>query len=70
MSAPENTDPESWITYRRLVVGTLEDLEIRTRKVERELLEIKIKAGLLGAAAGLIPSLIALAISLWEVFHK
>lgn len=66
MSGPDTNDPESWITYRRLVVGTLEDLENRTRQMETDLLTIKIKAGLMGALAGLIPSGIMLALAIWE----
>lgn len=69
MSYDDDRDPESWITYRRLVVSTIEDLESRTRKLEGEMLAIKIKAGLVGAAAGLVPALVTLAISIWETFH-
>ena len=62
-------DPESWITYRRLVVSTIEDLENRTRKLEGDVLAIKIRAGMMGALAGLVPSAIALAITFWEAFN-
>lgn len=64
-----STVPDGWSAYEKLVMSKLDDLEQGLADVRAEVIAVridvatlKVKAGVWGAAAGMLPSLITAAV--------
>lgn len=58
-------DPSGWSAYEKLVLSEIEDLKVELHNIDEkvtlariDIAQLKIKAGMWGAVAGLIPGVV------------
>lgn len=66
-----SNEASGWSAYERLVMNKLETLETRVDAVDEKVVllridvaQLKVKAGVWGAAAGMIPAMLTVALTL------